>query len=273
MHRISLLNCSGGWKLTFAAVVSAMLLSACGGGGASPSVASAAVVPATSAGTGSVGSSSGTTAPARSTSPAPAPAPAPQLAAIDYYGDSTIWGYESGIGTRAPEPAPAAFAAALPQYGMATQYTVRNEGVVATTGCELLNGTDGVHPVWTTQMTASDAAVVIINHGINDLAYETADQYASCLTQLSQIARAHGKKVIFETPNPTLDKGLDTFVGVMKTVAAQEGDDVIDQYQMLMDYLAGGPIVNICPDGTHPTDDIYRMKGEYAARIFAGLKS
>jgi hypothetical protein len=168
-------------------------------------------------------------------------------------------------------PEPAAFADALPQYGLATRYSVNNEGVNGTTACELLNGTDGRHPAWAVQMANSAASFVIINHAINDSQQEAADQYAGCLTQLVQQARSRGKTVILETPNPTKYGELDTFVAVMKNVANQQGVAVIDEYRYLNDYLNGASVYQICPDGIHPTDDIYKMKGQYAAQNFARL--
>jgi lysophospholipase L1-like esterase len=261
-------------------------LTACGGGGGEGTVAAAsAAAPlagATTSASGSAGSPASTavaSSPASSSgsgavtsSPTIIPPAAPATASIDYYGDSTIWGYESGVGTQVQYPEPAVFQQSLPQYKLPTQYTVRNEGVTATTACQLLNGTDGKHPAWDTQMTNSDASIVIINHAINDQAYETPAQYAACITSLVQKAKQHGKTVILETPNPTTDSGpngLDIWVDAMRNVAAQENIKLIDEYKYLTDYLAGADVHTICPDGTHPTDAVYRMKGEYAARAFA----
>jgi lysophospholipase L1-like esterase len=190
---------------------------------------------------------------------------------IEYYGDSTIWGYASGSGARVATPAPAAFAEALPA---SPKYDVHNEGVNGTTSCELLNGTDGRHPAWDTQMAASQAAIVIINHAINDQWKMDVATYKSCLTSLARKAKSRGKKVIFETPNPTRDSGadsLDVYVNAMKAVAAQEQLPVIDQYKYLTSYLNGQSPYAICPDGLHPTAEVYIMKGKYAASVFKTL--
>jgi hypothetical protein len=40
---------------------------------------------------------------------------------------------------------------------------------------------------------------------------------------------------------------------------------------MLTDYLNGRPVTTICPDGLHPTQDVYTMKGLFAARTFAAF--
>lgn len=173
-----------------------------------------------------------------------------------------------------PYPAPAVFASALPQYGLPTTYSVRNEGVSGTTACQLLNGTDGKHPAWDTQLANTSASIVIVNFAINDEWKYSLSTYQGCLTSLAQKAKAKGKRIIFETPNPTRDSApnaLDVWVSAMRTIAAQQGASVIDQYAYLKSYLAGASVYTICPDGLHPTEDVYRMKGEYAAKVFAGL--
>jgi hypothetical protein len=212
--------------------------------------------------------SSGTVPTAPATDPTATPATGQ---VIEYYGDSTVWGYSSGNGARVATPAPAAFAAALPA---ARNYSVINEGVNGSTACQLLNGTDGKHPAWDTQMASSKASVVILNHAINDEWKDDLATYRACLSSLSQKARQHGKKIVFETPNPTRDSGangLDVYVNAMKAVAAQEGAPVIDQYKYLSAYLNGQSAYTICPDGLHPTDSVYILKGKYAASVYPSL--
>src|SRR5687768_10027062 len=59
---------------------------------------------------------------------------------IEYYGDSTVWGYASGTdGARVANPAPDIFAMTL---SARFQYSVKNEGVSGSTACSLLTGTD-----------------------------------------------------------------------------------------------------------------------------------
>jgi lysophospholipase L1-like esterase len=291
------------------APLAALLLASCGGGGNSSTSATSTAATdtasttdvATAASTDVIaaGSTVGTPASA-ATAPAPASSPitagtattpaAPSTGSgstttsvstspstpvtsqvIEYYGDSTIWGYGSGTGVRVATPAPAAFAAALP---VSLKATVINEGVNGSTACQLLNGTDGKHPAWDTQMASSKATVIILNHAINDEWIEGLATYRSCLSTLSQKAKQHGKKVVFETPNPTRDSGangLDVYVNAMKAVAMQEGAPVIDQYKYLSAYLNGQSAYTICPDGLHPTDAVYIMKGKYAASVYPSL--
>ncbi len=285
-----------------------LMLAACGGGssgtldGTTASAASQAAVssdtavssagataaasntPASTAGTAApsttVASSATEVAPSEETASTASEATASSASAdatpaapkiIEYYGDSTVWGYRTEVGGQVAKPAPTAFAEALPN---PAAYIVRNEGVNSSTACQLLNGTDSKHQPWASQMAASKASYVFVNHAINDEWSYDVDTYKSCLRSLAKTAKQYGKQMIFETPNPTRDSGswgLDVYVNAMKEVASQESVPVIDQYKYLTDYLAGQSPYTICPDGLHPTEDVYLMKGKYAAKAFANL--
>lgn len=236
-------------------VLSTAMLAACGGGGSSSPTAS-----------------TGTAQNASNASQAiPTTAASNVTQVIEYYGDSTIWGMMTGTeSVRVARPAPDVFAGQLPA---AARYEVRNEGVSRTTACQLLNGTDGQHLPWVDQMRASAAKFVIINHAIND---QRADigapvpAYRDCLTNLARQARQRGKIVIFETPNPTDQSGagLEDYVSAMKAVAAAENVPVIDQYQYLLQRLNGQDVRTLMPDGVHPSDSTYVLKGQFAATEF-----
>jgi lysophospholipase L1-like esterase len=203
--------------------------------------------------------------------PSPARPCATETQVIEYYGDSTIWGFRSATGERVAKPAPAVFADALPR---AMNFDVRNEGVNGSTACDLLDGTDGKHPPWRQQMAASKARYAIVNFAINDQWKYGVNTYKRCLHSLADIARRNGKQMLFETPNPTRDSGrdsLDVYVTAMKQVAAEEEIPIIDQYQYLTDFLNGQSPYVLCPDGLHPSDQGYIMKGNFAAKRFAAL--
>jgi lysophospholipase L1-like esterase len=236
---------------------SAAVLFACGGGGGDSGAAGGGSA-ATQSSSG--GTTLTSTAAASST-----------VQNIDYYGDSTVWGFASGsTGTQVANPAPAVFASQLPP---AARYVVRNEGVSRTTACQLLQGTDGTHPDWTTQMRNSNAKFVIINHAINDQRPdigESVTAYRACLSSLGSIARQANKIVIFETPNPTDQSGLglEDYVAGMRATAAALGAPVIDQYQSLSAQLGTNDVRTLMPDGTHPSDATYAAKGRFAASEF-----
>lgn len=238
----------------------AAVLFACGGGGGD---GTSAVGTGTGTGTGL-----GTGTQANLT---PTTAASSVVQAIDYYGDSTVYGYASGgSGSQVARPAPAVFASLLPA---AARYDVRNMGVSGSTACQLLRGEDQVHPDWATQLKDSNPKFVIINHAINDQSSnkgESLTEYTGCLTNLVTIAKQQGRIVIFETPNPTDQSGLglENYAQAMKNVAAAQGLKVIDQYQYLWNKLNGADVRTMMPDGTHPSDATYVDKGNFAAQEF-----
>ena len=245
-----------------ALIASAAVLSACGGGGSSD----------TGTATTPTNSAQGANNNQPTLTPTSAASNVTQI--IDYYGDSTVWGFASGSASvRVARPAPVIFGEQLPAQA---RYVVNNEGVSRSTACQLLNGTDGVHPDWSTQMQSSNAKYVIINHAINDQRDdigESVPAYKACLTALSQIAKQQGKRVIFETPNPTDLTGadLDPYVVGMREVATAEQLPLIDQYQYLLNVLDGRDVRVLMPDGTHPSDATYDLKGRFAASEFLKL--
>jgi len=191
---------------------------------------------------------------------------------IEYYGDSTVWGYASGSDAqRVARPAPQVFAETL---RARVPVEVRNHGVNGSTACALLEGRDGKHPPWNEQMRDSAASFVILNYAINDQWQVDLATYRDCLRRLAQGARSNGKQVVFETPNPTRDSGaggLDVYVEAMREVARQEDVPVIDTYAYLMRYLNGRNPVTPAPDGLHPSADVYVLKGRFAAQAFIRL--
>lgn len=238
-----------------AIIFSALTLAACGGGGGGGSGTGGS----DDRNSGSGGNSQNPDA------VAPKLVSSPQI--IDYYGDSTIFGWRTSASDQVDTTAPEAFAAALAN---SSTHTVTNKGLSGQTACELLNGVN-VERNWLAEMEQSSATVVILNHGINDAVSENGvseGDYRSCLTQLARIADEEGKRVVFETPNPIgEDASLAPYVEIMRDVAETEGLLLIDQHDYLNQKYAGDAGV-ITRDGLHPTDEIYIEKGKFAAREF-----
>lgn len=243
-----------------------LVLAACGGGGGggtnTPATGSAAsnTSPSGNSGTGT-------------TAPAPARrllSEAPQV--VDYYGDSTIYGWRTGTSNGEPRVEPNAVDAFRANIGQGHQ--VNNLGRSGTTACDLLSGY-GWSYEWPQQLDERpNTTVVIINHGINDTVRHTPQQYEECLSRLTQTAREKGKYVILETPNPINNEQRDRlplYVDVMRRlVSTGQADQLIDQYKYLRDYmqLNNRDITEIVPDGLHPANDVYVLKGQEAARRF-----
>lgn len=244
-------------KLIYPAILfSALSLVACGGGGSNDD----------NGGGGNNQNSGDSNTPDTA---APKLVSSPQT--IDYYGDSTVYGWRTAteqVDTTAPE----AFAAALPN---STTHTVTNKGFSGQTACELLEGTN-LPRDWTAEMEQSAATVVILNHAINDAVSANSvsiDRYRGCLTSIAQIAENAGKRVVFETPNPIAeDATLVPYVEAMREIATAQDLSLIDQHRYLNQKYGGdASLITRDGDGLHPRDEIYIEKGQYAASVFADI--
>lgn len=227
-------------------------LSACGGGG----------------GGGSADASTKTTA---------------KTVTIEYVGDSTTVGCTVEQGApRGPQclanyaevthKEPATVEYVLARGGFPALQVI-NSGVAGTTVSDLLNGTRKVPSPWWPYVNASKAQLIVIQYGLND-AYQagmTPELFAAELDQVISAAKAAGKHVVLETPNPTTNDHapfLAQLVESEKAVAAKWGITVIDQFG----YLSSLPTwPSMLSDGTHPTEAGYEVKGQYAATILAPI--
>lgn len=185
---------------------------------------------------------------------------------VEYYGDSIIWGWlPNNDWVRVDSPAPAVFAAD-------TGLDVRNMGSPGRLAENALDG-DSVYPAWTQQMAQSKATHVIIEYHSHDTVANTTAR----IRRLIQIAKTNGKKVIIETIGPGNHDGNlsdDQITQAQRDAAAAENVPVINQTAYLKQYLAssGKGVWDICPDGLHPNQETYIMKGHYAAQQFAAMK-
>lgn len=82
--------------------------------------------------------------------------------------------------------------------------TVLNEGVGGARSDQLLKGTDGKHQPWLEEVKRTPATIILLNYGINDTyrGTESIAAYKKTMLQLVKIAKAAGKKVFLQTPNP-----------------------------------------------------------------------
>ncbi|MGV3741902.1 MAG: SGNH/GDSL hydrolase family protein [Burkholderiaceae bacterium] len=239
-------------KLIYTAVVGiALNLAACGGGGGGSDDSDPSNNNAGGGGQGSTKLAS-----------------TPQV--IDYYGDSTIFGWGNSQGDQVETTAPEAFETALEASSLSANHTVNNKGRNGQTACDLLDGNGGVDP-FADQIQASPATtVVILNHGINDSNPDrgiSVARYTECLSGLVDIAQAANKRVILETPNPITGHSLSGYLEAMRALATSENLALIDQHAYLTQKY-GEDVSAITPDSEHPTAEIYIEKGQYAASEF-----
>jgi acyl-CoA thioesterase I len=205
--------------------------------------------------------------------PSSTPAAGAKKILVELYGDSTQWGCTVVTGAPAgskcetigyaqtADPV-AAQVQTMEQTAHGANVTVVNHGVPGETTTELLAG-DQYNLPWAQQMAQSQADIVVFNDGMNDAnvgSGETPATYQTNLNSLIQTAKAAGKTVVLETPNPSTDPdraALPDFVIAARTTAQQWDVTVIDQYAQ----LTGNPQwdLMLC-DGVHPTQAGYDLK-------------
>lgn len=199
---------------------------------------------------------------------------------IGYYGDSTVRGYETFTGDDVARPAPMVFKENLPG-----SQIVINKGQSGQTACGLIEGKikeERLFPTWEDELNSpigKTFSVVIVNHGINEAVVSESEfspaKYENCLKSVADIAETAGKHVIFETPNPIGNEKngqLSVLVEVMKKVAMEKNLGIIDQHKYLTGYVAENQISDPWPDTLHPTQDIYEVKGKYAAERYLTMR-
>jgi acyl-CoA thioesterase-1 len=190
---------------------------------------------------------------------------------IEAYGDSTTLGISCSAGHCSPCPQNAV---AYLQDALHTAYgervSVVNLGVGGTMAYQLRDGTDRGRGVpWAQRLAASDAQIVTINYGINEVMHnQTPEQFYEAETALVKAALALGKEPVLQTSNPMPDSRLNARLAAMvemtRRVAAEQHVPLIDQYA----YISGLPDwQSMMSDGAHPKPELYRLKAGQDLRV------
>lgn len=167
---------------------------------------------------------------------------------IQLFGDSTQWGYlAEGGGVRASVYPELALQQAMNERFGIGAVEVSTRAVSGTNSRMLVEGTDGLNKPWPQSV---DADIIVINHGINDVAYKiNVETYKNNLRTFA-IAPA---LVVFETPLP-VSTATVSYDDAMREVAAEVKAPLIDSrkyVQSLPDWW------QYALDGVHATSEGY----------------
>ena len=192
---------------------------------------------------------------------------------VRQYGDSTTSGLTFVSGayiTAKPTAAERLYADLQAQFGGAVK--VDDQGVPATCAVNLLNG-DGVHAPFAREIQTTSAQLITFNFAINDSYHcgETTDSFADHLAQLIQLARGAGKTVVLEEPNPVtapMIPNVAAYSAVVDQMAQSRGVPLVKQYAEIQ-ALAGWQ--QMLPDGIHPNEALYAVKGDREAQVIAPI--
>lgn len=228
--------------------------------------------------------------------------PMTKIVKIGMYGDSTTAGYDGAqVGVLDPTIAePTVLQSLLRNLFPVPAYdiTVTNYGVSGTSAWNLLYGDANANPPVPTfeqRMAASTDKIITINFGMNDsvpAAGVTLDMYRQHIGALVDIARAHGKIVVLQQPNPSCTPdhiNLRAYVRALDQVGRDKGVPVVDQYWRILELVPdqqgmnpGAYGTDLCydmhkyfPDGIHPNAAMYSFKAsntlQFLAPIVAGM--
>lgn len=193
--------------------------------------------------------------------------PYPQTGVIAYWGTSLTLGLDAGF-NQGFIPPTTTFDNDL------NNFTVSNEGVSDNTTTRTLNGTDSIHTPLGTWLDLHPFHYFICELGLNDEYIDggiSVDQYGINLEAIVDLVRAAGQIIIFETCNETaFEARLAPYRTKMMNIATLMSVPVIDQFTYLRNYgLANGlQLLDMFPNGYHPTQEVYTLKGHYAATRF-----
>lgn len=202
--------------------------------------------------------------------------PASLLAAveIDQFGDSTTLGLTFNGSTfvgSTPSAPDTLYSDLNARFGQGS-VTVYNKGIASTCAKDLLNGTGGFQK-FEVLMSSSSAKIVTLNFGMNDGFYcnQTPEQYQSTMTQLISIARARGKIVVLEEPNPTSNyqnTSLYSFIERLSQVSISTNTPIVQHYRVMTSSNFWKLLLS---DGIHPTPEGYTFKGRLEFQVIAPI--
>lgn len=194
---------------------------------------------------------------------------------IEAYGDSTTLGISCSDGRCGPR---ADNAVTYLQDALRAKYGVRvsvvNDGIGGTMATQLRDGTGpGRNGPWKDRLAASNAQIVTINYGINEVMHnQTPEQFYQAETDLVKTAQALGKLPVLQTSNPMPDGRLNARLAEMaamtRRVAAEQQIPLVDHYA---DISAMADWKTHMSDGAHPKPELYRVKAQQDFQVIDPL--
>ena len=194
---------------------------------------------------------------------------------IEAYGDSTTLGISCSDGRCGPR---ADNAVTYLQDALRAKYggrvSVVNDGVGGTMATQLRDGTGpGRNGPWKDRLAASNAQIVTINYGINEVMHnQTPEQFYQAETDLVKTAQALGKLPVLQTSNPMPDGRLNARLAEMaamtRRVAAEQQIPLVDHYAEIS---AMADWKTHMSDGAHPKPELYRVKAQQDFQVIDPL--
>ncbi|WP_313700463.1 SGNH/GDSL hydrolase family protein [Pantoea sp.] len=196
---------------------------------------------------------------------------APATIVIAAYGDSTTAGVTSSGGRNViSKENEMTYLQQMLQEKYGHDVRIENHGSPGAQISELVNGKES----WEQRMAQSDASIILINYAINDARVfsgknrshgaESPQDFNRILTELVKTAKAHGKQVVLQQPNPLCGRAEQwnvwPYVYQINAVAQQQHVPVVKQYELIKQQKEWSS--QMSPDCIHPTKDLYEIKAQ-----------
>jgi len=187
---------------------------------------------------------------------------------IVMYGDSTTWGKTllHGAYSQSPTNEPGELQRMFDEAG--EHVVVKNRGVSGLSCLDFLQGKP-FHGLdaWDVEMKRSNADIVVMNVGINDVLLRPGAGISDCYARLSAIAKANGKIFVIETPNPVA-YFWNARVGRVAAQGRDAGLVVIDQWTAIQKIPNWRSMLS---DGVHPDAALYQRKAAISFPTLDGI--
>lgn len=198
---------------------------------------------------------------------------------IEEYGDSTTVGYTAtSTGTIIAAMNQPNTLQRLLRTEFGDRVVVKNEGIGGIQSADALNGSDGMHQDWRSVMAKSTANIVTLNFGLNDAYFfsrpeankpsSSPQEYKRVMGEIVRIARESGKVVVIYEPNPSChparQNGMPYYVMHLDQLGDEMHVPMVSQFWAL---IAAPDWKDMLSDCTHPTPELYQLKGENAYRV------
>jgi len=195
----------------------------------------------------------------------------PATIVIAAYGDSTTAGVTSSGGRNViSKENEMTYLQQMLQEKYGHDVRIENHGSPGAQISELVNGKES----WEQRMAQSDASIILINYAINDARVfsgknrshgaESPQDFNRILTDLVKTAKAHGKQVVLQQPNPLCGRAEQwnvwPYVYQINAVAQQQHVPVVKQYELIKQQKEWSS--QMSPDCIHPTKDLYEIKAQ-----------
>lgn len=196
------------------------------------------------------------------------------------YGDSTMYGYKVGMPLPTDQvatPPTAAFQSIMSELQL--PLTIYNRAISSTTLQSMIDGTDGSGSTFAAKVNVGgvdhDANIVYCNHAVNDAkANSDIKVYRENLITFITLCRKNGIVPVLVTPNPNPpiysmteenSRRLVFFAETMRAVAREYTVDIVDQYSYFDKSQKVTRMIDMVPDGIHPSDAMYIRAGKNLA--------